>query len=143
MNDLSSMAQITPYGALPCQHHLVPIACSTANMAEDALIRLENLKRLGLDARQLSARLGSGYSYWRDMLKGDKSFGEKVARRIEDGLGLRRGQLDESNEAPEGPWPYELFNHADYMLIPLEYRNRIENELAGEIQRLKKGNGTE
>ena len=121
---------------------MVPSMCSTANMAEDALIRLANLKRLGFDARQLSERVGNGYTYWRDMLKGDKSFGEKIARKIEDKLGLRRGQLDESDEMPEGPWPYELFKHADYMLIPLEYRNRIENELAGEIQRLKKGNGT-
>lgn len=39
-------------------------------------------------------------------------------------------------------WPFSLFTPDDYELIDLEYRKRIENELAGEIQRVKRtGNG--
>ena len=40
-------------------------------------------------------------------------------------------------------WPFDLFTQEDYELIPIEYRNRVENELAGEVQRAKRlGNGT-
>jgi len=67
-------------------------------MSDDALIRLENLKALGISATELSSTVGSSYQYWRDLLAGKKSFGEKVARKIEEGLLLQRGCLDE----PEG-----------------------------------------
>lgn len=68
-------------------------------MSDERLIRLENLRRLvaerGLTPQSLSDRLGSRYSYWRDLLAGQKSFGEKAARRIEEGLDLPRGWLDQ------------------------------------------------
>lgn len=39
-------------------------------------------------------------------------------------------------------WPFELFSPDDYQLVPLAYRQRIENELASEILRVKRlGNG--
>ena len=63
-------------------------------MSEDALIRLENLKRLGKSAKELEQSVGGRYTYWRDLLLGNKSFGEKAARKIEAKLGLVRGQLD-------------------------------------------------
>jgi transcriptional regulator with XRE-family HTH domain len=45
---------------------------------------------------------------------------------------------------PELAWPFELFDNDDYMRVSAEYRARIENELAGEIMRLKKrSNGTD
>ena len=74
-------------------------ACSDGWVSEDAAIRRENLRRL-CHARQwrprdLERELGGGYSYWRDLLETtSKPFGEKVARRIEEGLGLPRGWLD-------------------------------------------------
>lgn len=67
-------------------------------MADDALIRLENLRQLRLSASELSARVGGRYTYWRDLLGGKKSFGEKIARKIEDKLGLPRGSLDEDSD---------------------------------------------
>lgn len=66
-------------------------------MSEDALIRLANLKALGLSAGVLSSNVGSSYQYWRDLLAGQKSFGEKAARNIEEKLGLPRGCLDRSD----------------------------------------------
>jgi len=68
-------------------------------MSEDALIRRANLNNLKVPAGDLAARLGGTYSYWRDLMKvPTKSFGEKTARRIEEGLGLPRGWLDEPQD---------------------------------------------
>lgn len=63
-------------------------------MSEDALIRLKNLKNLRLSPAELSAKVGGRNSYWNDMLSGNKSFGEKAARKIEEKLSLPRGSLD-------------------------------------------------
>lgn len=49
----------------------------------------------------------------------------------------------EGHPRPDRAWPFDLFGPDDYELIPFEYRKRIENELAGEVQRAKRmGNGT-
>ena len=69
-------------------------------MSEDALIRLRNLKSLKLSATELSSRVGSRYTYWRDLLEGQKSFGEKIARKIEAAMGLPRGWMDGDGEPP-------------------------------------------
>lgn len=63
-------------------------------MSEDALIRLENLRELGLGPAELKRAVGSSYQYWNDLLDGKKSFGEKAARKIEEALGMVRGALD-------------------------------------------------
>ena len=77
-------------------------------VADEKLVRLHNLKEL-LRARQVEDReraaylvkqLGSSVSYWSGMLAGDRSFGERVARRIEEGLGLGRGHLDSDGHSP-------------------------------------------
>lgn len=72
----------------------MPFVWFSREMADDALIRIENLRRLKLAPVELSARVGNRYTYWRDMLAGKKSFGEKIARKIEDALKLPRGWLD-------------------------------------------------
>jgi Peptidase S24-like len=69
-------------------------------MNEDHLIRRNNLRLLceswGMRPGDLRDRVGSSYPFWRDLLTSDaKPFGEKVARRIEEALGLQRGWLDE------------------------------------------------
>lgn len=78
-------------------------------MADEKLVRLHNLRALLKTrriedrerARYLKGHLGSGASYWSGLLAGDRSFGEKVARRIEEGLNLLpRGILD----APDNEW---------------------------------------
>jgi len=68
--------------------------CLTALVSEDALIRLTNLKALGHTPTDLVRLAGNSYPYWRDLLAGEKSFGEKAARSIETKLGLPRGCLD-------------------------------------------------
>jgi len=69
----------------------------TAVMSDNALIRLQNLHALGLGPTELVQQVGSTYPYWRDLLAGKKSFGEKIARRIEEALKLNRGYLDEAH----------------------------------------------
>ncbi len=76
-------------------------------MSDDALIRLDNLKALKLTPAELSAKVGGRNSYWNDMLAGKKSFGEKIARKIEDKLSLQRGSLDLVDGATAVPPPPE------------------------------------
>jgi hypothetical protein len=64
-------------------------------MADDSLIRRANLKRLKKTPTELSRALGKTPAYYSDLMnKPGKSFGEKAARAIEEGLALSRGWLD-------------------------------------------------
>lgn len=65
-------------------------------MNDNALIRLKNLRALGLQPAELSQRLGSSKQHWSNVMRGATSFGERTARRIEEGLGLVRGSLDQA-----------------------------------------------
>lgn len=78
-----------------CQHLLVVGNWCTAKMNDNTLIRRKNLAALGLAPADLAARVGSSKQYWSDQLRGKKSFGESVARKIEEKLELPRGCLDE------------------------------------------------
>lgn len=103
-------------------------------MSDDALIRVENLRKTGKTAVELASAIGSSYQYWRDMLDGKKSFGEKIARKIEGKLGLPRGWLDTINNSvppmtqpPEQP--YSAFAHALAVLfdqLPNDVRVRAD-----------------
>lgn len=75
--------------------------------SDERLIRLDNFKRVveqkSLTPRDLATQMGSTYQYWYDLLAGKKSFGEKVARRIEENFGLQRYSLDDAtNTVPGG-----------------------------------------
>jgi hypothetical protein len=76
----------------------------TRRVSEDKLIRLENLRRLckdrSLGPRELEEAVGGRYTYWRDLLAGEKSFGEKAARKIEESLKLPRNWLDGGSHQP-------------------------------------------
>lgn len=122
-------------------------------MSEDAVIRRDNLKRLcharKWTPKDLHSRLGGTYPYWRDILEDNrKPFGEKAARRIEAGLELPRGWLDQllpvpaenKVEAPQATyevirakWPFspELFT-AVSACTPEELR-RLENTLRAQF----------
>lgn len=67
-------------------------------MAEDAAIRLDNFRALfkPWSPAAAVARLGGSASQWSDLYYGRKSFGEKLARNIEEKLGLARGSLDDA-----------------------------------------------
>jgi hypothetical protein len=117
------------------KHYLVFCQCFTAAMSEDALIRLNNLLSLKLGATELSDRVGGRYTYWRDLLSGNKSFGEKIARKAEEKLGLPRGWLDKGGDLPSlaekesvgglSPAAYELARLFD--LLP---HDRIKRTVA-------------
>lgn len=70
-------------------------------MSDDAGIRRDNLKRLCASrhwgAKELSATAGGRYTYWADMLRGIKGFGERAARNLEEKADLPRGWLDMEN----------------------------------------------
>lgn len=68
-------------------------------MNDNTLIRRANMHALGLSPSELAEKLGSTRQYWADLIRENskKSFGESVARRIEEGLGLRRGCLDDTD----------------------------------------------
>lgn len=108
-------------------------AVQSATMSEK-LLRLERLNAV-LDARSLpkrdrarylSEQCGSGISYWSGVLSGDRPFGEKVARRVEDSLGLVRGSLEEHGLAPDAAAVAAAFDSLP-MSTPqaLELRKRI------------------
>lgn len=74
-------------------------------MGEEALIRREallavlgarGLKEMHAQVAYLASLQIARDTYWRDLLKGNKSFGEKMARKIESALQppLPRGYLD-------------------------------------------------
>lgn len=115
-------------------------------MAEDALIRLANLKALGHSPTDLVRLIGSTYTYWRDLLAGQKSFGEKAARNIEAKLGLPRGCLDiegscekqrrqpAAQAAQPGPG-YDVLSEAERVLLQnfRDLPDPDQVELAAEI----------
>lgn len=68
-------------------------------MSDDRLIRLENLRTFGLGPTELKKKFGRSVSYWSDMLRGQKSFGEDLARAIEESAGLPRYWMDEPHDA--------------------------------------------
>lgn len=70
-------------------------------MADDALIRLNNFRKLfePFSPKEVALKLWGTPSQWSDLYHGRKSFGEKIARKIEDKLGLVRLCLDD----PAGP----------------------------------------
>jgi SOS-response transcriptional repressor LexA len=72
-------------------------------MGEIKEIRLGNLRKLGFTAAQLADRAGGKTSYWSDMLRGEKSFGEKKARNTEYDLGLPVGFLDQVRSSAGQP----------------------------------------
>jgi hypothetical protein len=76
----------------------VPVSYATMR-AEDTLVRLERFKsacqsRGWSGPTELTANLGRSASFWSDLWHGRKSFGEKLARDIEEKMGLPRNALD-------------------------------------------------
>lgn len=70
-------------------------------------LRLKNLKSLA-ESRQwrpadFVREVGKSPSYWSDMLRGAKGFGEDVAREIEEALQLPRFWLDTERGRDEAP----------------------------------------
>ena len=74
--------------------------------------RVENLKRISFQFEsmsQLARVLGKSVTQINDMLKGNKSFGDKIAREIENSLGMVSGSLDRSLEEELGENKVDIF----------------------------------
>ena len=82
------------------QHQTVTgLLCHARMRAEDTLVRLERFReecrKLGIDGPvELQAKFGRRASFWSDLFHGRKSFGEKLARSLEEQMGLPRNTLD-------------------------------------------------
>lgn len=107
-------------------------------MSEDALIRLDNLRML-LRERQmtptrLAAHTGKSQSYYRDLLKGRKSFGEKAARALEKTLSLPHGWLDLPHDSSEVPMATVIKLHEDTKHEAYQAMAQAHKELATESE---------
>jgi hypothetical protein len=110
-------------------------------VADDSLIRLKNLRRLNLSATELSARVGGRYTYWRDMLAGKKSFGEKISRKIEEQLDLARGSLDSAADANANIWPFPGIDAARWQSLTRDQQIEIQGLVRERIERFEANRG--
>ena len=104
-------------------------------MADDSGIRLKNFKRLwdahGWSPALLRQKCRNRTSYWSDLRAGKKSFGETIARKIEDGMGLIRLSLDDPDGARFEPLSAELRARLA-VLNPIEAW-KVENMIRGSL----------
>lgn len=96
---LKSMNSITPFSDAGCQHLKVTSLVSYGTMNDEQLVRLERFRSVCQERGiigpvQIAKALGKSASFWSDLLRGAKSFGEKLAREIEEKMSLPRGWLD-------------------------------------------------
>ena len=97
-------------------------------MADDAAIRLANFKAYWGDSWSPSAAarlLWGTPSLWSDLYNGRKSFGEKIARQIEEKLGLTRLSLDDPAGPEVAPLSAALMDRL--RLAAPDERRRLEN----------------
>lgn len=99
-------------------------------MADDAAIRRHNFRAYWGDNWSPTAaaqRLWGTASLWSDLYHGRKSFGEKLARKIEDHLGLARLSLDDPLGPSAAPLSADLLRKLE--AAPVDERQRLENML--------------
>lgn len=105
-------------------------------MSDEKLVRLENLVAVMTDRKMVTARgrpcptllkqrAGfGGYSFWAGILNGSRSFGEDLARRLEDALGLPRWYLDGASS--DGGWPFRGIDKASFDKLTDEQKLEIQ-----------------
>lgn len=97
-------------------------------MAENAIIRMDNFNRLFPESRfgpaDLSRKFGRRTSFWTDLRAGRKSFGEKLARSIEQTAELAPGSLDEPQGARKMLFSADLMAHLES--LPEDARRKAE-----------------
>jgi hypothetical protein len=112
----------TPYGVLPVMQ---------LGMADDAAIRLKNFKDLyaktGFSPTEVARELGNRPQFWSDLMNGRKSFGEKLARGIEEKKSLVRLSLDDPQGAKQMPLSNDLLAHLAG--LPADQREDAESLL--------------
>lgn len=108
----------------------------------ERLLRIERLIA-ALDARSipkikrahyLHQQCGSGVPFWSGVLGGSRSFGEKLARRVEHSLGLLPGTLEEHGVAPDASAIAAAFDALPVRTLQeIELRKRIYTAIMGMI----------
>lgn len=101
-------------------------------VAVDSEIRRENFRRWchslepdgKFSATKVQQLLGKSRSQWSDLYYGRKSFGEKLARNIEEAAGLPRLSLDQ----PEGEFADPISQETIDALARLDPRERLRAE---------------
>lgn len=88
----------------------------------EAFLKIVKARNLGpRDLEQLSAATAGikpkRVSFWSDLMNGRKSFGEKLAREVEQMLGLSRGELDKLVGTPTRD--FGLLNGFEGQLVTL------------------------
>lgn len=121
------------------QHPTVNGRPSHARMkAEDTLVRLQKFRQAIKDKgwegpTELTAKLGKSASFWSDLLRGQKSFGEKLARDIEEKMNLPRNSLDLVQHGH--PRSFSELNGFEGQLVTL-FRQLEHDEQHDALQRL-------
>lgn len=93
--------------------------------AEDSLVRLDRFKAeckaqgVELTPSSLVSRLWRSPSFWSDLLAGRKSFGEKLARAIEEQMQISRYSLDRALSASPVPRSFADLNGFEGQLVTL------------------------
>lgn len=93
----------------------------------------------------LARRVGRQPTFFSDLFAGRKSFGEKLARKLESELGLEPGYFDRSDDAPSDrrttaapQWPFRFAYERWTRLTPQQQR-RIEDVVEGMILAFESG----
>lgn len=83
------------------EHHSDESLLANVQMNDQSGIRLENLQTMKKRPTELARAIGRSSAYCSDLLRGNKPFGEKAARAIEEALDLPRGWLDRAHVGQE------------------------------------------
>lgn len=132
-------------------------ACFTAGMATDSETRLEMLIDVCLsrgwvnvrDPRRpsptkLAQAIDREVNYCSDLLKGSRSFGEEIARHIEDRLALPRYFLDgvvAVNTGSSAGWPFPGIDKARFDALDPMSQGEIQGKVREMIARFEADKG--
>lgn len=115
----------------------------------EKLLRLERLIAV-LDARKVPPKERSKYLFeqvggaaltqWSNLLAGDKSFGDKLARRMERALGLVPGSLEEHGLPPDTASVAAAFNALPTSTpVEIEVRAHLYDAIMAMLQKRDAG----
>lgn len=141
------MGPITPFGDVACQHQTVMAECFISGMNEAANFRVERLERWirkhrkdllaedgeAVSSVKLSAVTSKQPSYWSDVLRGRKSFGDKAAREVETALSMPQLHLEGAT------WPFDEVDQDRFERLSQRQKGRVEQALIEILEKIESG----